>query len=325
MASHSDDLKQLPSVTTDQGDFAFVCYSHRDIEIVHKDLFELNRNEIPVWYDEAIYAGSDWTNELAEAIDNCSLFIFFASKDSITSDYCRNECVYAIEKKKAVMTIYVDDCELPPGLKLALGANQAIQRSRYKEDEYHEKMVAVIGGILTRGTFDSISTDSHSRNPKRYSPMLFAAVVLITLGILFASIMTQENDFDDATVAILPFTGSDESSVVHGQILASLTSLPELKVTPRTDVSALLAGATQNLSTREIGELLKVSYLLDGDIQKEGQSTTLSVYLSDTQTGFNIWTEKYDLRSDVLENLPLEIERGAMESVRIFATTPTTD
>lgn len=49
-------------------DYVFVCYAHKDSERVYADLTHLNGNDINLWYDEGISAGSSWRAEIAEAI-----------------------------------------------------------------------------------------------------------------------------------------------------------------------------------------------------------------------------------------------------------------
>ena len=61
--------------------FLFICYAHDDVDIVYPEILKLHDAGINVWYDGGIQAGTEWREELAKAIKNASLFIYFIHRN----------------------------------------------------------------------------------------------------------------------------------------------------------------------------------------------------------------------------------------------------
>ena len=68
-----------------QGDepYIYVCYAHDDDHVVYSELTWLKDEGYNIWYDEGIVPGEEWTQELANAIEGASLFIFASSTESV--------------------------------------------------------------------------------------------------------------------------------------------------------------------------------------------------------------------------------------------------
>ena len=103
----------MKAYTGDQP-FIFVSYAHADKDIVFPIIELLQDNGYRVWYDEGLKIGNDWRDELAERIRCCHAFIFMQSKQSVKSEYCKNE-IYAADsrKKKQASESGSDDDSIP--------------------------------------------------------------------------------------------------------------------------------------------------------------------------------------------------------------------
>ena len=75
--------------------YIFVCYSHRDTSMVYPEIIRLRDQGINIWYDEGIAPGEVFTDELADAGEGCSRFLFFATPNSVASRFCLNEVNFA--------------------------------------------------------------------------------------------------------------------------------------------------------------------------------------------------------------------------------------
>ena len=100
-----------------QGDesYVFVCYAHEDADVVYPEIMRLHGSGLNIWYDEGISPGHEWTQELADAIENSTQVLYFVSPSSVASRHCRNEVQYALEQEKALVTVYLEPTELPGG------------------------------------------------------------------------------------------------------------------------------------------------------------------------------------------------------------------
>lgn len=78
------------------------------------------------------YAHSD-SAEVALALSQCRVFLFYISPDSECSDNCQQKLNFALPRKRRVFALYLVETALSPGLELSLGNKQAITRSDYFE------------------------------------------------------------------------------------------------------------------------------------------------------------------------------------------------
>ncbi len=141
----------------------FVCYAHEDIAALEETCAWFKARGHAVWYDERIHAGFEWADELAEAIDECSVLLFLATPHAIESRYCRNEIAYAIDVGKPVLTVFMEPLELSGGLKLSLLRQQAIVRWQLNADEYHEQLSFALEALSNDMALTGLGTTSAKR------------------------------------------------------------------------------------------------------------------------------------------------------------------
>jgi len=113
--------------------YLFISYSHKDSQVVFKEITELSHTGYRIWYDEGIDPGNEWPDEVAQALEKSAFFIVFISPNSINSQNVKNEINFALNKHKPFLAVHITDTVLPSGLLLRMGDIQAI--FRYKMDE----------------------------------------------------------------------------------------------------------------------------------------------------------------------------------------------
>ena len=101
-----------------------------------------------------------------------------------------------------------------------------------------------------------------------------------TTGIAVLPFENLSNDREDASFA----------DGVHDDLLTKLANIADLKVISRT--SAMQYRGKQN--TREIGEALRVSHVLEGRVRKTGAWLHINAQLIDTRTDTHVWAKQYD-------------------------------
>lgn len=137
--------------------YLFVSYSHQDEAMVYAELIRLKKLGFKVWYDEGISPGSHWSDELAERITNCMLFLFFVTPRSVESQNCRDEANFVLEAGNPFLAVHLEETELPLGLKLRIGSRQAILKYQLNEANYERKLHAAIIAHSTRTKADDAS------------------------------------------------------------------------------------------------------------------------------------------------------------------------
>ena len=60
-----------------------------------------------VWYDQRLYAGQDWWQEILRRLEWCEVFLYLLSPDSVTSQYCRRELELALRLKRDIIPVMI--------------------------------------------------------------------------------------------------------------------------------------------------------------------------------------------------------------------------
>ena len=192
---------QYPPFEAYQGEdaYIFISYAHRDKKIVYPEIARLNSLRYRIWYDEGITPGSEWSDEIGNALQRCNTFIVFISPQSIASENVRKEIHFAIGEKKLFLAIHIENTQLPPGLKLQMSMNQAILKYNLKEEHYQRKLEQALPTVTFSEKINEIlditSTEKINKIPSQLQSQE-------TIEIFFK--MSQEN-LDKYSLAELLF------------------------------------------------------------------------------------------------------------------------
>lgn len=139
-AAHPDQVSGIPfSAYRGEEPYMFISYAHVDSPMVYPIISEFNDMGYNVWYDEGIEPGIEWPEEIANALDHCSLFVVFITPESAGSLNVRNEINFALSKKLPFIAIYVKETTLTPGLQLQMGSKQAILKYNMDDESFRRK------------------------------------------------------------------------------------------------------------------------------------------------------------------------------------------
>lgn len=154
-------------------------------------------------------------------------------------------------------------------------------------------------------------------------------VIIATILIYFSYSLSNE-DSEDTTIpygksiAVLPFVNnsSDMSNTyfVNGlmvSVLNDLQKIEDLKVISRTSVEKY----RDNTKTiPEIGEELKVSYLVEGSGQKVDDKILLSIQLLDAANDEPIWSQRFERDAVDVFDLQKEISNIITKRIEVIVT-----
>ena len=126
------------------------------------------------------------------------------------------------------------------------------------------------------------------------------------------------------SVAVLPFENrsreADDAFFVdgiHDDILTQLTKVGALKVIARTSVEQF---RDTKLTTKEIGEKLGVTKVLEGGVQRAGDRVRVTVQLIDAATDAHLWAESYDRELTAANIFAIQSEVAAAIAAALKAT-----
>ena len=121
--------------------YIFVSYAHADKDKVFAEIKRFTEAGFHVWYDEGISPGNEWTDEIADALERCCVFVVMITPVSAPRRNVLNEINFALDENKPFLAIHLEETELKGGLKLRIGSTQAILKHNMTEEEYEYKYI----------------------------------------------------------------------------------------------------------------------------------------------------------------------------------------
>jgi TolB-like protein/Tfp pilus assembly protein PilF len=178
-------------------------------------------------------------------------------------------------------------------IALAVGLPLALVLAWYHGDRGHQKPVrtelALIALLLLLGG-GALWLYGHHSIPTQTSATSSTPTPARTAGAAPADARPS--------IAVLPFENRSDQEKdayfvdgIHDDILTQLTKIGAMKVIARTSVEQF---RDTKLTTREIGEKLGVTRVLEGGVQRAGDRVRVTVQLIDTATDGHLWAESYD-------------------------------
>jgi len=194
----------------------------------------------------------------------------------------------------------------------------------------HEPIQARRTGVFTR------SKKWVQRNPT--STLLAASLVaLVAAGAWIASKSEFVRHPLTTGIAVLPFENlSDDkehaffADGVQDDILIKLAKIAELKVISRTSVMQFRG----KQDVRRIGNILRVSHILEGTVRRSGGRVHVNAQLVDARSDIGVWAEGYDsdlsqmfaIQSEIAQKVAEQLHAKISASERLaIESKPTAD
>lgn len=127
--------------------YVFVSYSHADAQKVYSILNEMSRNSLNYWYDHELKAGSEWTEVLGEKILNSEMVMIMLSNNAILSRNVRNEITMALNHKKNIVPVFIEEVELSPGAELQLQGFHWLREYQMSNEVFHQKLLETLSAV----------------------------------------------------------------------------------------------------------------------------------------------------------------------------------
>ncbi|MCL4247750.1 MAG: TIR domain-containing protein [Anaerolineae bacterium] len=112
----------------------FISYSSKNRDYVKALAADLETavraispsTQYKVWFDQEITGGHDWWNAILGALQDCDLFVFALSPQSLESDACDREWRYAFSLNKRILPVWVAGDLVPADLDPRLQRKQIV-------------------------------------------------------------------------------------------------------------------------------------------------------------------------------------------------------
>jgi TolB-like protein/tetratricopeptide (TPR) repeat protein len=163
-------------------------------------------------------------------------------------------------------------------------------------------------------------SDSITPKTGRRLDLVFIGLLIIALGVSVTLNVTGMRDahvtpaavVDRSSIAVLPFTSRSTdpqnqlfADGIHDDLLTRLANVSALKVISRTSVMEY-RDTTKNL--REVAEELGVGVVLEGAVQRSGDSVRITAQLIDASTDEHIWAKSYDRQLSMVNLFAIQSE-----------------
>ena len=137
---------QAPSSPT-SGATIFVSYARRDLESIRPIVTALTGKGFNVWIDvQGIEGASQWTAEIAQAIQQCRALLLMATPASMQSKFVARELLFAQEEGKSIVPVWFTGAEAPSAFRLVLADIQRIEATGDSADTV-EKIVRALAKL----------------------------------------------------------------------------------------------------------------------------------------------------------------------------------
>ena len=277
--------------------YIFGSYAHLDAEAVYPELLWLQDQGFNIWYDDGIRVGRDWADELARALENAQLLVFFVTPNSVASPHCRDEINLALNRGKPIISVHLSEAKLTPGLELRLSAQQALLRYQLPLDTYKTRFVDVLNDA-----FATKLSDVRETSPGHY-PVMHTAPEPLAEGIAVLPFVNRSSDPDNEYF----------SEGMSEEILNTLVKSNTVPVIARTSSFQF---RDTDLDVREIATRLNVAHILEGSVQKVGNMVRISAQLIRAEDAVQVWSERFDRELQNVFALQDEIARAIVDHVQ---------
>ncbi len=203
----------------------FISYSSKNKEEAEFFKAFLNRNNIKTWIaPDDIPAGSNYPNEITQAIESCSCLLLLLTPSAVASPWVPREVEMAINSKKPVIPVKLEEVTLTKEFRLYIGTSQILPI--YSFDEHSTQMQRLLAAVQTATGHPSAQIHTENlQTPQSVMPLtpkknrlkplhivLVACVVVLVFSVAFASLSLIFSEPKMAT------DGNTFSSMVSGLV-----------------------------------------------------------------------------------------------------------
>ena len=139
-----------------------------------------------------------------------------------------------------------------------------------------------------------------------------------------ASISTEVAAVPEKSIAVLYFESmnpGDESDYfcagITEDIITDLSKIKDLKVVSRADVFPF---RKKEVNTRQVGEALRVNYILEGSVRTAGNRIRINAQLINVRDGYHLWAERFDRQVEDIFDLQNEVSQKIVDALKISLT-----
>jgi serine/threonine protein kinase/Flp pilus assembly protein TadD len=213
------------------------------------------------------------------------------------------------------------------------GAQQsnALPFEQLKAAHVSHRLKSLLGSMLAFEPASRPGTHELAARLRRCSPEVRSvrrtrAALALATAIVFGMLLLFLPRFKapEKSIAVLPFENRSEDKAnayfadsIQDEILTRLSKIAALKVISRTSTQIY---HTKPANLREIAKQLGVTYILEGSVQKSGDSVRVNVQLIKAATDSHAWADTFDRKLTDILSVESEVAKAIAEQLRATLT-----
>jgi adenylate cyclase len=321
----------------------FVSYASQDVATADAVVENLERQGIKCWIaPRDVTPGSQYADEIVGAINDAKILVLVLSEHAVASPHVGKEIERASSKRRRIIGLRTDAAPLTRSFEYFLSESQWIDVAALGMPGALTKLTQAVEQGLAPSSWVSPGLGADARNPadrKRKLKFLtiqrvFAAAVFLVVAAIIVDVVirywpSKQGDvqspavaaISDKSIAVLPFADmsqkKDQEYFADGiaeQVLEHLARIPGLKVIGRTS-SFQFRGST--LDVPSIGARIGVAHLLEGSVQRSGDTVRVTAQLISTKDGSHEWSDTYESKFDDVLKVQDAIASGLARALEI--------
>ncbi len=199
--------------------YIYISFSGKDEAVALPLIARMQEDELPLWFDDGAAAPVPWAANIADRVAECGCFIALLSEAYLASENCKDELSYARDREKPQILIYLEDVQLPRGMAMRMGRNQALFYDRYDDkDLFFEKLYEAQDlKPFFRGNTVPLSDILNKRRIKRRWSRAVGAALAVLLIAGAAGVGAYLGQRDQKASANTPVSTADPADMVPTQ------------------------------------------------------------------------------------------------------------
>src|SRR5213596_2392301 len=193
---------------------------------------------------------------------------------------------------------------------------------------------ADVGAAKRQSGSDSAAAKKSPKSAISKWPLIGAAVLILIAVLVIGSFLFWQQQkpkssaiasaIPEKSIAVMPFENLSEDKAnayfadgIQDEILTRLSKIADLKVISRTSTQHYKS-APDNLS--EIAKQLSVAHVLEGSVQKSGDSVRVNVQLIKAANDSHVWADTFDRKLTDILSVESEVAKAIAEQLRATLT-----
>lgn len=297
----------------------FISYARSDKARVQPIVEALNAEGWTVWWDSHIRAGATFAREIEAELNAADAVVVVWSAASVESDWVRDEAAVGRDRGRLVPVRF--DSAAPP---LGFGQYHAVDLVGWSGDRGAAPFRQLIAAIVYAAAGKPVRREAAlPRGPRRGLNRRWALAIAGAAVPAFAAAgwWLAGRGAPARSVAVLPFanlSGDPEQDLVAEalaeEVRSVLARIAALQVTSRTSSELFHSKA---LNAQAIAAQLGVASLLEGSLQKSGDTLRIDTQLVRGADGFERWSQTFDRPADNLLQLESDIAAQVAAALQV--------